>query len=220
MKRAFWSGWSIPRKTAFGLILLGLLGLFAGNPYQGRTFTVDAKTMARIVQTEADHVAPETLADWIIQGKTDFRLLDVRTAAEYADYHIPGAEHVPLTMLLDHGLQKGDKIILYSEGGIHAAQGWFLLHAKGFRASYILRGGLDEWKERVLFPALPTEATPAQTVDFARAQAVSAFFGGTPRSGSAEESTSPAVVMPKPELPQGGAATQAPTARKKKKEGC
>ncbi len=211
--------WSGPRLAALLLVLLGLIGLFAGSPYQGTTFTVDAQSLAQIVQTETDHVDAETLADWILQGKNDFRLLDVRADSNFTEYHIPGAENVPLAEMLQHGLQKNEKIILYSDGGIHSAQGWFLLKAKGYRGVYILRGGLDEWKDRVLFPELATNPTPAQTVEFAKMKEVSRFFGGTPRTGSAGTTNLPAVVMPKMQLPQTATALPAGT-KKKKKEGC
>lgn len=211
--------WSGPRLAALLLVLLGLIGLFAGSPYQGTTFTVDAQSLARIVQTETDHVDAETLADWILQGKNDFRLLDVRANSNFTEYHIPGAENVPLTELLQHGLQKNETILLYSDGGIHSAQGWFLLKAKGYRGVYILRGGLEEWKDRVLFPELAANPTPAQTVEFAKMKEVSRFFGGAPRRESAGTTDLPAVVMPKPQLPQTATALPAGP-KKKKKEGC
>ena len=54
--------------------------------------------------------------------------------------------------LPDYGLERNEKIILYSEGGIHSAQAWFLLKAMGYKSVYMLRGGLDDWKDLVLFP--------------------------------------------------------------------
>jgi rhodanese-related sulfurtransferase len=210
-------------RTHYVAILLGVLGLFAafaGSPYQGTQYAVDAKELARVVEGEVDHVNPETLADWIIQAKADFRLIDLRTEAEFSGYHIPGAENVALTALPEYGLTKDEKIILYSEGGIHSAQAWFLLKAKGYRGVYMLRGGLEEWKDRVLFPKLVADPTPAQTIEFAKMKEVSKFFGGTPQTdAAADQQTSVAPAMPKLELPQ-SAQTPAGTQKKKKKEGC
>ena len=43
-----------------------------------------------------------------------------------------------------------------------------LLRAKGYKGVYILRGGLEAWKDSVLFPRIPENPTPAQVVEFAR----------------------------------------------------
>jgi rhodanese-related sulfurtransferase len=210
-------------RTHYVAILLGVLGLFAaiaGNPYQGTQYTVDAKELARVVEGEVDHVNAATLADWIIQGKADFRLIDLRTEAEFAGYHIPGAENVALTALPEYGLAKTEKIVLYSEGGIHSAQAWFLLKARGYLGAYMLRGGLEEWKDRVLFPKPAENPTPAQIVEFAKMKEVSKFFGGTPQIGATPgQQATVAPVMPKLEMQQ---SAQAPAGaqKKKKKEGC
>ena len=221
---------SVPVKAGIGVILLGAIGLFAGDPYGGKKYTIDEQELARVVETTVDHVSPQELADWIIQGKADYRLIDLRTEKEFNEYHIPGAENVPLTALADRGLGVTEKIVLYSEGGIHSAQAWFLLRAKGYRAAYMLFGGLDEWKDKVLFPKVAANATPAETVEFAKMSAVSKFFGGTPQSGVADTSATsgaaPAIVMPKLQMPATAVGTTAAstpgtgTAPKKKKEGC
>lgn len=219
MKR--WFG-SLSRNAKLGLLLvvLGLVALIIGNPYDRAAATIDASELAGIVQREVDHVDPEELADWIIQGRADYRLIDLRTPAEFEQYHIPGAENVPITGLIDHGLLRNEKIILYSEGGIHSAQAWFLMRAREYPGVYILRGGLQEWKDSVLFPSLPADATPAQRVTFAKMSEVSKFFGGQPQGVTV--AAAPALVPAVPALkpPGAGPATAAPPAKKKKKEGC
>ena len=141
------------RNTKLGLLvcLLGLIAAFAGSPYQGTRVTLDTTDLAGIVQREVDHVNTVDLADWIVKGKSDYRLIDLRSKAEYDQYHIPGAENVPLATLPDYGLERNEKVILYSEGGIHSAQAWFLLKARGYKSVYMLRGGLDDWKDLVLY---------------------------------------------------------------------
>lgn len=211
---------SVPQKAGIAIVFLGFLGLFAGDPYKGSRYTIDEQELARVVETTVDHVSPQELADWIIQGKADYRLIDLRTAKEFNEYHIPGAENVPMTALANHGLGTMEKIVLYSDGGIHSAQAWFLLRAKGYRAAYMLFGGLEEWKDRVLFPRLAANATPAETVEFAKMSAVSTYFGGTPQSGVADSASTPAIVMPKLEMPAAAPAAAGGAPKKKKKEGC
>lgn len=208
------------RNTKFGLLvcLLGLIAAFAGSPYKGTRVTLDATDLAGIVQREVDHVNPTDLADWIVKGRSNYRLIDLRTQAEFDQYHIPSAENVPLAALPDYGLARNEKIILYSEGGIHSAQAWFLLKAMGYPSVYMLRGGLDDWKDLVLFPSLPPDPNPEQITAFAKMKEVSKFFGGTPRTASG--ATTPDSAMPLPKLQMPGSPSGPPAAPKKKKEGC
>jgi rhodanese-related sulfurtransferase len=210
---------SLNRKLALIAFVLGLLALFAGTPYRGADAKVNAKELALIVEKEVDHVNVDVLADWIIQGRADYRLIDLRNEKDYAAYHIPSAENITLSSLDQSGLKHNEKIILYSEGGIHSAQAWMLLEAKGYKGVYILRGGLEEWKDQVLFPRIPENPTPAQVVEFAKTKEVSKYFGGVPQTGGAEEKSVPQIAAPKLEMPAPGAAAPKATG-KKKKEGC
>lgn len=206
------------RKLALLVGMLGLIAALVGNPYSGYSVNLDAKELAVIVEKEVDHVSPPELADWIIQGKSDYRLLDLRSAGEFSQYHIPTAENVPLTRLLDYGLGRNEKTILYSGGGIHSAQGWFLLRAEGYKGVYILRGGLDEWIDQVLYPALPSDSDAAQTSAFEKMKEVSRFFGGAPRAAGQMPSQVAAPALPRVEMPAGAPVPAAPA--RKKREGC
>jgi rhodanese-related sulfurtransferase len=188
-----------------------------GDPYRGHVVTLNTKELGMIVDARVDHVTAEEMANRLIQGRTDQRIIDLRAPSSYADYHIPTAENVVLGDLVDYPLYRNEQIILYSDGGIHSAQAWFLLRAQGFPGVYMLLGGLDAWKDDILFPTLPTGASPEEIVEFERLVQVSQFFGGSPRRGSGEEVATTPVQMPKVE-----AASQAPVARarKKRKEGC
>jgi len=215
-----WSSLSLNRRLALLAIVLGAVAVFAGDPYGGTSTRVSAKELAVIVGSEVDHVSSGELADWIIQGRVDFRLLDLRNEAAFREYHIPQAELVPMEGLLDHGLQRNEKIVLYSDGGIHSAQAWFLLKAKGYNGVYILRGGLEEWKDAVLFPRLAPNATPQEAAQFERKAQVAKFFGGSVQTGNAPEATAQKVEMPKLAAPAPSAAVPSAGGTKKKKEGC
>ncbi|NJL28329.1 MAG: rhodanese-like domain-containing protein, partial [Thermoanaerobaculia bacterium] len=158
------------KEKVLAIVALALGGLAVfGDPYGGGRVSVDTQELATIVEREVDHVSPAELADWIVAQRADYRLIDLRTPAEYAEYHVPGAENAAITELADHGLARNEKIVLYSEGGIHSAQAWFLLRAKGYKGVYILLGGLEAWKDDVLFPAAPGEGDAAGRERFARA---------------------------------------------------
>ena len=216
------------QKLALFAVVLGVGALVLGGPEPGK-IVLDERELAAIVEGELDHVTPDELADWIVAGRQDFRLIDLRMAAEYAEYHIPQAENVAISALVDSDLARNEKIVLYSAEGIHSAQAWFLLRAKKFAAVYILLGGLKQWTEQVVFPESPAEnAGPAERIAFAKAAERSKFFGGASRAATvagaaaapggsegigASAPTLPKVVPPPAPAPGGAAA-------KKKKEGC
>jgi rhodanese-related sulfurtransferase len=213
-----WSSLSLNQKLACGALALGALALFA-RPNRDNVVTLDVKELATIIDKEDDHVTASELAGWIVAGRSDYRLIDLRSEKEYAEYHIPTAENVTLTALPETSLLANEKVVLYSEGGIHASQGWMLLRAKGFKNAYTLKGGLDQWKEDVLFPTRAETATPEERARFERAAALARFFGGSPRTGGAQVATVKTPEMPKVErpAPSAGATAAAP---RKKKEGC
>jgi hypothetical protein len=217
MKNIF-SGMNLNQKLGSFVGILGFAAIFLGNPYTGSTAMINTKELGALIQQEADHVEAEQLADWIIQGKSDFRLLDLRSEAEFAQYHISGAENAPLAGLSDYPVHRNDKVILYSEGGIHAAQAWILFKAREYKSAYVLRGGLDEWKEKILFPAMPLKPSQQDLAAYEKTKNVSKFFGGSPQTGSGEAKTGPQMAMPKLEMPS--QAVPPGGVKKKKKEGC
>ena len=217
----FLSKLSLNQKLGALALALGALAVFA-NVAPGHTVTVNAKELLTGVARAEDHVTPAELAAWIIECRTDYHLVYIRDEKAFADYHIPTAENVPLATVTDGALSRTEKIVLYGDGGIHAAQAWMVLKGRGFARVYTLLEGLDAWKDDVLFPVMPHSPTPEQQARFERSAQVAKFFGGQPRAAAApgaEPVALPAqAAMPQvapPTLPSGAGG-----APKKKREGC
>ena len=165
----------VERGLAIAAIVAGGLAVIAGAPSRGTRGTVDVNRLARIVEQEEDHVTAVELARWIRDDKAGLRVLDIRSDSEYAELHIPGAARVALGDIARMPLDSAATYVLYSEGGTHAAQGWFLLKARGIERAYFLRGGLYEWLEQVMTPRVAASA-PQATRDSIRALTI--WFGG------------------------------------------
>jgi uncharacterized protein len=199
---------------------LGAAAVFA-RVSPGETITLNAKELLTSIQRREDHVAPAELAAWIVEGRADYRLVDIRDPKAYAEYHIPTAENVPLATLLDGSLGRTDTIVLYGEGAVHAAQAWTALKGRGYTHAYTLLEGLDVWKDEVLFPVMPKDPSAEEQARFEKAAQLAKFFGGQPRAAAApgaEPMPLPAQAAPAvaaPTLPAG--ASGGP---KKKREGC
>ena len=207
---------SLETRLALIALLLGVGAIF-GHITEGETLRINPEELAAIVETEVDHVGVHELADWIMQSKTDYRLIDVRDPVSYAEYHIPTAENVGITDLVEYPLTRTEKIVLYSNDGLHSAQAWFLLKAKGYPGVYMVFGGLRAWKDEILFPILPADASDEEVATFEERRFVSDFFGGTPRTGGADAEMA-TVTMPNVEAPQ--VAPAAAPSKRRTKEGC
>jgi len=204
------------------LVGLGLVAAFAGSPYRGHAGTVDARQLALDAASPADQVSVTTLADWLIEGRADYLLVDVREATDFAAYHIPGAVNVSLASLRADFAGRNERIVLCASAELQAAQAWLLLRSLGFHGAHLLRGGVEEWKRVVLFPASPAVDAPAkETIEFARRAAVARHFGGTPQgpaaAGPAPVPVAPRLLPPAPAEKPSAAPTSTP---RKKKEGC
>ena len=223
------SGWlsklSTNQKLGAAALVLGAVAI-AATVGPRRTATVNVKQLLTRVERGDDHITPDELAVWIINGRADYRLIDIRDAAAFAAYHIPTAENVPLSQVADGGLARSDKIILYGDGGIHAAQAWMALVAMGYPRVYTLLEGLEAWKDDVLFPVTPANPTPEERARFERAAQIARFFGGQPRAPAAPgAATSPPPQPPAPPPPAAitpavPAGSDLITPPKKKRESC
>jgi rhodanese-related sulfurtransferase len=75
-------------------------------------------------------------------------VLDVRSDAEWNDFHIPGSTLIPLETLPNHlnELPHNKEIIVVCRTGVRSANGRDILRGAGFTQVASLTGGLTQWK--------------------------------------------------------------------------
>jgi rhodanese-related sulfurtransferase len=206
------------QRLALLAFVLGLVAI-AATPTRAGRVSIDGREMALLMEKGADRVDVRTLAGWIIQARADVRLIDLRSPAAFAvGPRIPSAENIPIAALADAGLGRDERILLVADDEARAAQAWFLLHAQGYKGVAVVRGGLRAWQEEVVYPRVDGLGAAER----AQAEAVSAHFGGAPRSGPEAGTVAlppaPAVAQaPPPSLPAAGGKKAVPA---KKREGC
>jgi rhodanese-related sulfurtransferase len=181
---------SFTKSLGAGAVVMGLAAPFAGSPYLPARGRIDLNDIARVIAKGEDHVAPLQLAGWIRDRKPKLRVIDVRSAVEFADYSIPTAENIPLELLPHASFAPDEVLVLYSEGGAHAAQAWMMLRAMGHRNVYFIGGGLVDWYWDVMSPVLPPHASLEEQAAFARMEELSRYFGGVPQLGLSSSETS------------------------------
>ena len=171
------------RVLAFVALVLAAGALVVGRPSTTPPGLIDVDRLAAMIAHEDDHVTAVELGTWLRDGKPGLRVIDVRPKADFDEYHLPHAENVPLPSIGKASFRPDETLVLYSDGGAHAAQAWVMLRSLGFTNVYFLRGGLGEWLDDVMTPMLPTDATPAEREAFRKIADLSTYFGGTPGVG-------------------------------------
>lgn len=170
--------WRPSTAESVAIALAAALALVDGRGTLGAS---QARAIATDIVNEADHVDALELAEWIREGRPGLRIVDVRDGLDSLTYLIPGAAAITLQDLDTLTVRAGDQVVLYSDGGAHAAQGWVLLRVRGIRNALVLKDGMAAWEDEVLSPLPPTTPDDSATTRFRRARDLSLWFGGFPR---------------------------------------
>jgi len=179
-----------------------------------KKYRFDPRAIARSIEESEDHIDPGTISQWLIEGRRDFMLVDIRGPEAFAAGHINGAENIPLSQLLQKDtldeLPKDKLMVIYSNGVSHAAQAWLVMKTAGFD-SYMLEGGFNYWNQVIMNPKAPADEAPDDEVLQYKTQlAVKGYFGGDTSSASDQ-----AASVDKPKTKK-----ITPKAMKKKLKGC
>ena len=96
-------------------------------------------------------IEPKALGDRIAWADQALVVLDVRTPAEFAEGHVPGAINIPNGELAARVAEladaKGRDIVVYCRSGVRAAQALDVLDKAGFKRLYHLQGDYNRWTE-------------------------------------------------------------------------
>lgn len=176
--RGAMSAW---RPTAPESVALALAATFAVTDSRGALSAGHTATIASEIVNEADHVDALELAEMIKGGARNLRIIDLRDGLDTSTYMIPGAVALSMQQLDTLRVDPGKRLVLYSDGGAHAAQAWVLLRVRGTRNAFVLKDGMAAWEDEVLSPLRPSVSDDSARVRFERAKALSLWFGGFPR---------------------------------------
>ena len=100
---------------------------------------------------EPQRVEPKTVNERIAWSDRSLVLLDVRTTAEYAEGHLPGAINIPHTELASRVAELSEArdrdIVVYCRSGTRAEQALGVLKEAGFSRLFHLDGDYQRWSE-------------------------------------------------------------------------
>ena len=96
-------------------------------------------------------IEPKTLVERLAWGDRSLVLLDVRTPAEYAEGHVPGAINIPHTEIAarigELAAARDRDLVVYCRSGVRAEQALASLREAGFERLFHLKGDYTRWSE-------------------------------------------------------------------------
>ena len=165
-----------------------------GQPPETGT-RVSFMDVAQSAAREEDRISVEQLAEWLIEERKDFVLIDVRSQDEFTKGKIPDARNVPLAELVTSEtiatLPSDRKIVVYSNGSENAAKAATMLRLAGLDAQ-LVTGGYNAWHQRILNPDIPAEELDGESLQVSAQRAYACYFVGDRGEGAAER------LAPKP----------------------
>ena len=135
-------------------LLLGVAAAVSGKPLRHGQIDADLAYPDSIQGRQIAYLEPARLAESLMERRRDMTIWDLRTATDFAGYHIPSAQHVNLSDLTSTKIPSDKTIILYADDGQLAVEAWADITEQGFENVFVLRGGLDRWFDEILFPDL------------------------------------------------------------------
>lgn len=168
------------------LLSLSVASIAACGP--SKKTEVSFADVAQAAARQDDRVSVEDVASWIIEGRGDFKLIDVRSPEDFERGSIGEAENIPITQLVTDdvllSMPKDRMVIVFSNGSENGAKAEVLLRLAGIDA-HLLTGGYNAWHKRILNPDITAEELDGESLQVSKQRAYSCYFVGE-RSDTAQ----------------------------------
>jgi len=172
--------------TRTAIAALFLVGLAACSNETGSSAAL--VDVAQAAARQSDRVQVEQLAEWLIEERQDFVLVDVRAPSDYDKGHIGEARNLSIAELVTDsamaGLPTDRKVVVYSNGSENGAKAATLLRIAGLNAQ-VLVGGYNAWQSRILNPDIPAEELDGESLRVSEQRAFACYFVGDRGEGAA-----------------------------------
>jgi rhodanese-related sulfurtransferase len=168
------------KKFLFPLtFILALLTVIAGSPYKISIQPININEMFDIDGKLVKVIDVQKLANWIMKKKDDYYLLDIRPKHKFSEYHIPFALSLSSGELQNTFFSKKESIIIYDTNSRYVIKHIKPIIDNRKEQVYLLKGGMEEWFNKVLFPDL-TENSGLSENEIDKIYKRSIYFGGKP----------------------------------------
>src|SRR5262245_30529713 len=112
-------------------------------------FLVLIAIACRAVAAGPAAIEPKALNERLAWADRSLVVLDVRTPAEFAEGHVPGAINIPGTELAARAAELSDAkekdVVVYCKTGVRTQEALGVLGKAGFKRLYHLKGDYTRW---------------------------------------------------------------------------
>lgn len=131
-------------------------------------------------------LSTDLITDRLVKKDPVLLLIDVRPAAQFKTFAIPGAVNIPLDSLLTGssieliGKKELDKVFC-SNSDLMSDQAWILAKRSGFETIFVLEGGVNKWFNDIVEAKEPAPTEPSEILALYQfRKAASQHFFGSP----------------------------------------
>jgi len=188
-------------------VFLAFTGLYVPNE------EIAPEDLVRTLERNENYYSVDKVAEQLISKDPLLQLVDVRSEEEFKKFSLPGAINIPLEKILDEASQdyvnqEVYNTVFYSNGSTDALVALMVVTRKGYKNNYVMRGGLNEWVEKILRPKHEGNFDIVNDELYQFRKGAQAYFGGGSAApvtdASATPKTKKKVVKRKKKAVSGG----------------
>ncbi|MCA9188799.1 MAG: YeeE/YedE thiosulfate transporter family protein [Pirellulaceae bacterium] len=140
--------------AAMAMVLLASLVMIQGQPTTEDRWNFIAAEKDALLEQRSVQIEPVELISLMHDKTLRLTLLDVRSEADYNQFHLRDAIHVPLSELVEYSKQlqlvaQPAVFVVIGNDEVAATEAWRFLQAETVPNVYLLSGGINGWLDRL-----------------------------------------------------------------------
>jgi len=152
-------------------VIFVFMGLIIAAVPNSKTlnYSLSPEEMLSDLNGRSQYISPDEVADMLINNDPSIQLIDIRSAEEYHEFHLPGAYNIPMSDLLNdeyrYVIDQDLKInVFYSNSSVKANEAYIICRQLAYYNNYVLEGGLNHWAEVIMNPEKPGYISPNEEI--------------------------------------------------------
>ena len=171
------------RKTLSATVLIATGVFLAFTGLYVPKEEIAPENLVRTLERNENYYSVDKVAEQLISKDPLLQLVDVRSEEEFNKFSLPGAINVPLAKILDEESQdyvnqEVYNTVFYSNGTTDALVALMVVTRKGYKNNFVMRGGLNEWVEKILRPKHEGNFDVESDELYQFRKGAQAYFGG------------------------------------------
>lgn len=171
------------------VVLLGVGMLFMPNSNDNKQ--VNPELLLTAIDDPSRFLTTDDITDRLVRKDPALLLLDVRPAAQFKSFSIPGSVNLPVDSLLSASAmemlkQDAKDKVFCSNSDVTADQAWIICKRLGLKRIYVMQGGINQWFNTIVKATKPAESASSKTMELYQFRvAACQHFYGSPEMAAA-----------------------------------